>query len=332
LTGSIASQTFGVGGSMRSTERAELTGTVLDEKYQIGRRIGVGGTGVVFDALRLADGETVVVKTMRPMFVDNHDLRRRLRREAEVARTVHHPGIVPVLDEGVLSDGSPYIVMTKICAESLSRMILREGTLAPEEAVAIAMRVASILHAVHAHGYVHRDVKPEHVLLRENEHGGLDVLLLDFGVCAAETAPEDEKERERGRVFGTPTYVSPEQASGRPEVDARADVYGLGVLLFESLVGRVPFSAANVTALLKRIIREDAPRVGLLRQSIDRELDAVIARALAREPGQRFTTARALSRALAPHARDRWQTERALMQRLAYAGRPAAADARPTAA
>jgi serine/threonine-protein kinase len=304
---------------MGSKERAELSGTVLEGKYRIGRRIGVGGTGVVFEAERLADGEVLVVKTMRPVFADNVDLQRRLRREVEVARSVPHPGIVPVLDEGVLPDGSPYIVMVRVEGESLSRTLLREGVLPPAEVAAIAMRVSAILHAAHARGYVHRDVNPEHDILNRNERGALDVTLLDFGVCAADTAPRDEKERERGRVFGTPTYVSPEQACGKPEVDARADVFGLGVLMFEALVGRVPFSAANVASLLRRIIREDAPRVGLLAPLVDRELDAVVAKALAREPNERFTSARALARALAPHAGDRWASERTLLGRLVLA-------------
>ena len=119
-------------------------------------------------------------------------------------------------------------------------------------------------------------------------------------MCAAATAPADERERERGRVYGTPSYVSPEQASGNPDVDGRADVFGLGIVLFEALAGRVPFNASNVTALLRRIIREDAPRVGLVAPSVDRAMDSLIARTLAREPDDRFPTARALHRALAP--------------------------------
>lgn len=293
-------------------ERSELRGTVLEGRYQIGACIGVGGTGVVFEARRLADGATVVVKTLRPVFADNTDLCRRLRREREVARVVAHPGIVPVIDEGMLLDGSPFIVMERMHGESLARILLREGVLAPAEAAAIAIRVAAILHVAHGHGYIHRDVKPEHVLLDRSADGDLHVWLLDFGVCAADTAPIDERERERGRVFGTPTYVSPEQASGNPDVDGRADVYGLGVVLFESLTGRVPFTASNVTNLLRRIIREDPPRVGLLVPEVSAELDTVIARAMSRIPEDRWSSARALARALLPHAGDRRVVERQL--------------------
>jgi serine/threonine-protein kinase len=154
------------------------------------------------------------------------------------------------------------------------------------------------------------------VLLDRTDSGALDVTLLDFGVCAAETAPSDERNRENGRVFGTPSYVSPEQAGGNPEVDARADVWALGVVMFEALTGRLPFSAPSVSVLLRRIIREDAPRVGLVAPHVSWEMDAVVARALSREPEERFPTARALGRALAPIVGDRLDAERRLGRHL----------------
>jgi serine/threonine-protein kinase len=182
---------------------------------------------------------------------------------------------------------------------------------------------------VHSRGYVHRDVKPEHILLDRNAGGTLDVTLLDFGVCASDYAPREERERESGRVYGTPTYVSPEQASGNPDVDARADVYALGVVMFECLVGRVPFSAKDVTALLRRIIREDAPRVGLILPEVSRELDAIVARCLSRDPGNRFPSTRALARALSSQVGDRIDTEHRVAARLRRPGEDLA-NATPT--
>lgn len=297
---------------MICTERGDLKGTVLDGRYRIGTPIGVGGTGIVFSALRLDDERYVAIKVLRPSYVGHPDLGHRLRREAEVARAVDHPGIVPVLDEGTLPDGSPYIVMERVEGESLSRLLLRAGTLEVAESVALTMRVAAILHAVHREGYTHRDVKPEHVLLSSSAEGELVVRLLDFGVCASPTAPADERRRENGRVFGTPTYVSPEQASGNPNVDGRADVYGLGAMLFECLTGRVPFRASSVSALLMRIVSEDAPRCGAISSHIDLDLDAIVARCLARHVDDRFPSMRALARALVPHAGDRQAVERSL--------------------
>lgn len=300
----------------RARERSELRGVTLDDRYELGGTIGVGGTGVVFEATRLDDGERVVVKTMRPVYAYNPDLVARLRREAEVAERVSHPGIVPVLDEGLLGDGSPYLVMKRLRGESLNRLLLRERTLAPAEAVAIAMRVTNILDACHARGYVHRDIKPEHIMLDRGPSGALQVSLIDFGVCAADTAPHESREAERGRVYGTPTYCSPEQASGNPDVDARADIWGMGVILFESMAGKVPFTASTVTSLLKRIIREDAPRVGLASQEVSRALDEVVSRALARERFDRYATGRALRHALRAHVGDQRRVERALASRL----------------
>lgn len=299
---------------MACSERAELRGVVLDDRYAIGACIGIGGTGVVFEATRLADGHPCVVKTMRPCFAQNPDLGRRLRRELEVSRVVRHPGMVEIFDEGTLLDGSPYIAMERIGGESLSRLLLRIGVIGEDEAAAIGIRIAAILHQVHRAGYTHRDLKPEHVLLDRDESGDLLVRLLDFGVCAAATAPADERRREQGRVFGTPSYVSPEQASGNPDVDERADVWGMGVVLFEALSGSVPFTASTVNNLLRRIIREDAPRVSQAAPHVTWQLDAVIARALARDPDDRWPTARAFARALSNHVGNRTTVERRLAQ------------------
>lgn len=293
-------------------ERRELRGTTLDERYQLHDILGIGGTAVVFAATRLRDRHQLVVKVLRPMFVENPDLCRRLRREAEVWRVVQHPGLVPVLDEGTLPDGSPYIVLERVRGECLQRLLRRVGSLPPDLVGAIAMRVASILHAAHAHGYVHRDVKPEHILLDRDEQGSLRVRLLDFGVCAAATAPQGERDREVGRVYGTPSYVSPEQASGDPDVDARADVFGLGIVMYEALTGHLPFSATNVANLLRRIIREDAPRAMLHRPELGRAFDQAVATAMARDPDGRFPTMRSLSRALVPLVAGRQDVDRRL--------------------
>jgi serine/threonine protein kinase len=308
---------------MQGTERSELRGKTLDGRYRIGDVLGIGGTAVVFEAERLDDGEIVVIKVLRPTFVDNPDLTRRLRRELEVYQNVRHPGLVPILDEGFLSgfpgaDGSPYLVIERVYGECLQRLLRRTGTLSADLVGAITMRVASILHAAHAHGYVHRDVKPEHILMDKDENGGLRIRLLDFGVCASIRAPKDEREREIGRVFGTPSYVSPEQASGDPEVDARADVFGMGIVMFEALTGRLPFSGSNVANLLRRIIREDAPRAALIRQDLHHSFDAVVAAALARDPEDRFPSMRSLSRALTPIVADRRSVDQRLTDLLRF--------------
>jgi serine/threonine-protein kinase len=293
-------------------ERAELRGTILDGRYRMGSTIGRGATGVCMEAERLATLERVVIKMLRPNFASTPDLASRLRREFEVAHHVFHPGIVPVIDQGTLYDGSPYIVMKYLPSESLNSLLRRCGVLSCQQLAVIVARVCSILHSVHRRGYVHRDVKPEHILLNRGALGELEVHLLDFGVCAAETAPTAEKSRERGRVYGTPSYSSPEQAAGNPYVDARADLFGLGVLMFEALSGRLPFPGSDVNAVLRRIISEDAPRVAPLAPQVDPDMDALIAKLMSRHRDARYTSARALARALGPWLQDRLQTERQL--------------------
>jgi serine/threonine-protein kinase len=299
---------------MGQPERADLYGRVVGERYRLRRPLGIGGTSVVFEAERIADGAEVVVKTLRDTFAFHPELVRRLKREADVAREIAHPGIVPVLDEGLLEDGSPFIVLERLSGECVARLLQRRGPLPPPYVAVITLRAAAILHAAHVHGYVHRDVKPEHIVLDRTYDGRLDVRILDFGVCASSRASVEERNAERGRVYGTPAYVSPEQAAGKPDVDARADVFSLGIFMFEALTGRVPFTGANVANVLRRILREDAPRVGLLLPDLDLRFDDVVSRALARKPEERFPRARALARALLPLCGDRRRIESELAQ------------------
>jgi len=312
-----------------SDERSELRGLLLDGRYRIGNAIGMGGTGIVYEAERLATLERVVVKMLRPTHSGNPDLMSRVLREVEVARRVFHPGIVPVIDHGTLYDGSPYVVMKHMRSESLSSYLRRCGPLNARQISVIVARLSSLLHSVHRHGYVHRDIKPEHILLNRGGHGELDVHLLDFGVCAADTAPADERARERGRVYGTPSYASPEQASGNPFVDARADLFGIGITMFEALTCKLPFTGSDVTAVLRRIIREDAPRARLLSPQVDDHMDGLIAKLLSRSPAARHPSARALMRALEPWLQDRVATERTLAATLHVA--PDTSSIRPTA-
>ena len=296
----------------RPAERKELRGQIVGGEYQLGAPLGIGGTSVVFRAVRLRDDARCVVKVLRDAFVHNIELIRRLRREAEVARRVAHPGIVPVWDEGLLEDGSPFLVMERLDGECVARLLRRRGAMDPNHVAVVTLRAAAVLHSVHAAGYVHRDIKPEHIVLSRAVDGRLEVRIIDFGVCASETASEAERDKERGRVYGTPAYVSPEQASGIPEVDGRADVFGLGVMMFEALTGRQAFGGKNVPNLLRRIIREDAPRVGLIVDDLDLRFDSGVARAMARRPSERFASARALSRAVLPLVEDRRMSEREL--------------------
>jgi eukaryotic-like serine/threonine-protein kinase len=309
---------LGVDGSSPPDDRSNLLGKVLDGRYHVLTRIGGGGTGIVFEAICLRTGDNVAIKTLRPSLNHHLDLATRLRRELEVSRRVLHPGLVRFSHDGTLPDGSPYLVMPLLRGESLSQLLLRQRGLSSAAVLMLASRVASILHSSHAAGYVHRDIKPEHIHFSKNEQGDLRVHLLDFGVCSSAYADPEEKRRESGRVFGTPRYVSPEQASGEVKIDGRADLFGLGVVMFEALTGSVPFSAPSVAKLLLRIVREDAPRVSAL-ISVDARVDSLVAALLVRDPLQRMPSARSLSRALLPFSAERAGAERELLARLVEA-------------
>ncbi|MEM6962771.1 MAG: serine/threonine-protein kinase [Myxococcota bacterium] len=306
---------------LRATgERSELRGTVLGGSYRVGACIGAGGTGLVFEARRLDDEALFAIKMLRPIYAAHTELCRRLRREREVSRSVRHSGIVPVVDEGHLTDGSPYLVMPRLRGESLAQLLRRVGILSSPETAAIGIRLASVLQSAHCRGFVHRDLKPEHVLLDRAPCGALDMHLIDFGVVASVTAPREERDGERGKIFGTPNYASPEQASGDPFVDGRSDLFSLGVLLFECVSGELPYCGDNVASLLRQIVLAEPPRVSSLAGHVDETLDRVIARAMSRSSEQRHPTARAIARDLRPVAEPQLGVERLLASRLRVGG------------
>jgi serine/threonine protein kinase len=271
-----------------------LWGKRLDGRYRLGEPLGCGATGVVFAAQRETDGRSVAIKCLRNELGSRADLSARLRQEAVAGRSIHHPGIVPCLDQGTLADGSPYVVFERLVGESLLRFVRRRGPLSVSEGIAVARRVARVLSAVHAAGYVHRDVKSEHVWL-SSERGILHVSLIDFGVCQP---PEPEPHDASCQVLGTPGYLSPEQASGAEPASPRSDLYGLGATLFEALTGRPPFAGPNAAVLLRLALTEDPEPLVRLRADVPRILERLVHTLLAREPAARPLNARLVERAL----------------------------------
>lgn len=301
---------------MSCNQRSELSGSILDGKYQVREQIGVGGTAVVFGAEQLLDGEPVAIKLLKREYAYYPDLCTRLRWEAEVAWNVRHSSVVQALDEGELADGSPYLVMQRVHGESLSRLLKRSVSLPWQSACVIARRAASVLHAVHRAGYVHRDLKPEHLWLRAGAEGELHLSLLDFGVCQPPHQDPVMQKRERGRVFGTPGYVAPEQASAEPEVDARADLYSLGATMFEMLTGHAPHKGRNVAVLLRRAIEEDAPPLSRMCPDLPPALCRLVDSLLSRNADFRPENARVAERALMLQLEDVGAEERVLARRL----------------
>ena len=263
-------------------------GTVL-AGCRISSEIGRGGMGVVYLAEHLHLGRKVALKLLPPEYAENTRFRERFVRESRLAATIDHPNVIPVYDAGE-ADGLLYISMRYVEGEDLKSLIAREAPLAPERAVAILERIAAALDAAHAAGLVHRDVKPGNVLIGTNGH----VFLTDFGL----TRRTDSQTALTGTglVVGTVAYMAPEQFRAG-EIDARTDIYSLGCLLFACLTGHVPFERDTEAATMFAHLNDPPPAASEHGARVPRELDAVVAQAMAKTKEGRFATCAEFARA-----------------------------------
>jgi serine/threonine-protein kinase len=268
------------------------TGDVLDQKYRIIRVIGEGGMGCVYEGEYTRIRRRVAIKALHPT-ANAADIVTRFEREAQAGGRIQNEHIMEVLDIGTLVTGEPYIVMEFLDGTTLAQRLSTHGVLQPAEAARIAQQVLIGLDAAHKAGIVHRDLKPDNVFLLRQKHGIKDfVKLIDFGVSKFQAADGgDLKVTRMGSLLGTPFYMSPEIARGRGEADARTDIYGLGVILFEALSGRLPFQGDNLNELLFQIVEAETPDIRTHVPNLDGGLAEMILRAMARDPAQRFQTA-----------------------------------------
>jgi eukaryotic-like serine/threonine-protein kinase len=256
-----------------------LLGTLLNGRYRLEARIGTGGMSTVYRAIDETLERPVAIKLMNREIASDSDQLERFRREARAVARLSHPHIVGVIDAGE-DDGRPYIVFEYVEGETLKERIRRMGELPISEAVAYAIEIARALAAAHAHHIVHRDVKPQNVLI--DEEGSAKVT--DFGI--ARSLDEDGLTVD-GRVLGTTDYVSPEQALGHA-VTGQSDLYSLGIVLYEMLTGEVPFKGENQVAVAMRHVRDPMPDVQALRPEVSASLAAVLDRATAKELHERY--------------------------------------------
>ena len=264
------------------------------------RRLGTGGMGSVFLAREPALRRLVAVKVLAPELALDEHARTRFEREAQAVAGLAHPNVVSIFGVGQMDDGTPYFVMQHVGGKSLAARLEQEGPLDPDEARRIVGEVAAALAAAHAKGIVHRDIKPANILY--DDEGGR-ALVSDFGIAAVrgpDDAAGDQKLTKTGMLVGTPQYMSPEQLLAEPVTD-KTDVYALGLLGYELLVGCGPFEATTPHALAASHLRDTPPRLGTVRKDVDPEVDAIIAACLEKAPSQRPTAAE-VARRLSPGA------------------------------
>jgi serine/threonine-protein kinase len=264
-------------------------GTLLNSRYRLDAQIGTGGMSTVYRAFDTVLERQVAIKLMHREIATDSDQLERFRREARAVAQLNHPHIVTVIDAGE-DEGMPYIVFEYVEGETLKDRIRRYGRLPIQESIAYAIEIARALGVAHDRGIVHRDVKPQNVLV--DEEGSAKVT--DFGI--ARTLDQEGLTAD-GRVLGTTDYVSPEQALGHP-VTGQSDLYSLGIVLFEMLTGDVPFKGDNQVAVAMKHVREQLPDVQVRRPEVSNALAAVLERATAKETEKRYPDDRALITAL----------------------------------
>lgn len=280
-----------------------LVGRVISNRYRILALIGEGGMGAVYVAEHLLIGRKVAVKRLHPELAGDERAVARFQREARAAGSTGHEHVVEVLDLGYGDDGAPFLVMEYLRGLSLARVLEQDGKLPAKRACKIVGQVLSALAAVHRCGVMHRDLKPDNVLLIRKRGDPEFVKVVDFGISKIHQEDADPKNNltRTGVTLGTPFYMSPEQARGLKDLDYRVDLYGVGVILYECLAGKLPFEGDNYHQLLQAILAGKPAPIRDLRPDIDPDLADIVERAIARDIAERYATADEFLGALKPH-------------------------------
>jgi len=276
---------------------AELLGATLSGRYLVTRKVGQGGMGAVYEATHTLIGKRVAVKVLLEKYARREAIMQRLEQEARLASSCQNEHIIDITDFGTTEDGRTFVVMEYLEGESLAECLARETQLPEQRILQIVSQAASALVAAHAKGIVHRDIKPENLfLLRRKDRDFVKVV--DFGISKSLRASDEAEEQPRltqtGMVLGTPLYMSPEQARGDDELDARVDVYALGVIMYEAATGRVPFIGNNYLSVISQVLNEQARAPRVLRPDLSEELEAIVLRAMEKDRDERYASAKEL--------------------------------------
>jgi serine/threonine-protein kinase len=267
-----------------------MAGDMVAGRYELEQLVGSGGMSSVFRAHDRVLERTVALKVLHERLISHQDVVERFSREAKLVAGLSHQNIVAVIDRGD-DGGSPFIVFEYVAGENLKQLLGRDGPLPVDRALELGIEIAGALAFAHEKGFVHRDVKPQNVLL----NGKGEAKVTDFGIARPIEAREGET--ATGTVLGTCDYISPEQAQGR-HVDELTDVYSLGVVLYELLTGGVPFTGDNFVAIAMQHINAPPPPVSLKRPEVPARVEAAIERALSKDPAKRFPTMAAFEQEL----------------------------------
>ena len=269
-------------------------GTTLGKRFRIEQRLGEGGMGMVFRATDTKTGQEVAIKTLLPEAAKDPGLRKRFEREAQILRKIQHPNFVRFVEYGSSSSEPAYVVMELLDGAALSKLILNESHLGPERALHITRHVLTGLQHAHQLGIVHRDVKPDNVVIVAAEADPEFAKILDFGIARVQEPDASEKTKltQKGEIFGTPAYMSPEQVRGDP-IDSRADLYSVSVMLYEMLASRPPFVAKNQNGLFAMHLASVPPPLKDLVPDVGdaSALQDLLDVGLAKQPELRFASA-----------------------------------------
>jgi serine/threonine-protein kinase len=299
-------------------------GEVFEDKYRIERVLGQGGMGVVVAASHLQLQRMVAIKFLLPEWVDNAELVGRFVREARAAAMLESEHVARILDVGTSSSGVPYMVMEFLKGQDLGDLVTNGGPLPPSEAASYVIQACDAIAEAHQRGIVHRDLKPANLLLTSKTDGSTVVKVLDFGISKIEKEGAKTALTSVGAVMGSPLYMSPEQMRSAKKVDARTDIWALGVILFELMTARRPFEGDELPSVIAQVLSSPAPSMREFVPDINPDLDALVLRCLEKDVNQRVQTVGELVSSLQPFVQDsRLSSVIERVLRLQPASRPA---------